>query len=87
MKLIDQIKSMNRERLIIWVMCFLFVIIGFCLLLGMKDAKQCLGNPFIYGASNIVNDRTGDVYCSCSFTSPNYAGFYFDKDSLEIGEG
>ena len=87
MKFVDQIKKMKRERLIIWVMCFLFIIMGFCLLLGMKDAQQCLGNPFIYGANNIVNDDTGDISCSCSFTSPNYAGFNFNKDSLEIGRG
>ena len=65
-------------------MCFLFLLVGFSLVFGFKDYKQCSGNPFIYGANEIINENTGNLYCSCSFGSPEYAPFYFDNDSVEI---
>jgi len=83
---INQIKNMKKDRLVIWILCFLFIIMGFFMLLGLKDAEQCLANPFVYGAESITSDKTGNVHCSCNFESPNYAPFYFDNDSLEIGE-
>ncbi len=84
---INQIKNMKRDRLIIWIMCFLFLLMGFFLVSGMDDAKECLGNPFIYGARNIINEETGNLHCSCTFESHNYAPFYFNNESLEIREG
>ena len=74
----------KKEKIIMYMICFLFLLMGFFLFLGLKDAKQCLGNPFIYGANKITNEDTGDLYCSCSFGSFEYAPFSFDKDSIDI---
>lgn len=73
-----------KERHIILILCFLLLLVGFFLNLGLKEAEKCLGNPFIYGANEIVNEKTGDIYCSCSFASPDYAKFYFDDDSIGV---
>ncbi len=79
-------EKMSKERIIISVMCLLFLIMGFSLLLGFRDAQECMGNPFVYGANKIVTDNkdTGGLYCSCSFGSYKYAGFDFNEDSLDI---
>ncbi len=73
-----------KDRQTILILCFLLLLVGFFLNLGLKDAEKCLGNPFIYGANEIVNEKTGYLYCSCSFASPDYANFYFDDDSIGV---
>ncbi len=83
----EQIMSIKKERLIVWILCFLFLFVGLFFILGSRDARECVGNPFIYGASKITNEDTGTLLCTCSFGSPDYANFYFDEDSLEIMRG
>ena len=78
---------MKKERVIIYILCFLLLLIGLYLFLGLKDAKQCLGNPFLYGANKITNEDTGKIYCSCSFESFDYAPFYFNEDSIDTRRG
>ena len=53
------------------------------MMLGMKDAQQCLSNPFVFGANKITNYDTGGIRCTCSFQSPFYARFSFDTESVE----
>ena len=72
------------ERKIILILCFILLLVGFFLFLGINDAKECVGNPFVYGANEIVNEKTGSIYCACSFASPDYARFYFDNDSIGV---
>ena len=79
----DDVK-MKKERMIIWIMCLLFLLMGFFLFLGFKEAQECVGNPFIYGANKITNEDSGNLYCSCSFGSPRYSPFYFDNEYLEV---
>lgn len=75
---------MNKERIIIYILCFLLLLMGLFLFLGLKDAKQCLGNPFIYGANKMINKDTGSIYSSCSFESFDYAPFYFDNKEIKV---
>lgn len=76
--------KISKERLIIYILCFLFLLVGFFVTLGFKDAKQCLGNPFTYGANEIENEETGDLSCTCYFESQNYAPFYFNNKEVEV---
>ncbi len=73
---------MKIERVVIYILCFLFLIIGLSLALGLKDSKECLGNPLIYGANKISTPETGDLFCTCSFSSPDYAPFYFNEEKV-----
>ncbi len=57
---------------------------GFFLALGFKDANQCLGNPFIYGANELESEVTGKLYCTCYFGSPEYAPFYFNNEEVAV---
>ena len=78
---------MSKERKIIFILCFLLLLVGFFLFLGLKDAQECMGNPFTYGAREIVNEKTGSIHCTCTFGSPNYAKFYFNEEVIEVIEG
>lgn len=70
-------------RIIIYVLCFLLLAAGFLVTLGFKEAKQCMGNPFTYGADKLESEKTGDLHCTCSFSSPDYAPFYFDNEEVK----
>ncbi len=75
---------MNKERIVIFILCFLLLLIGFLLTLGFKDSKECIGNPFIYGISKLETLDTGNIYCTCSFSSPGYAPFYFNNKEVNV---
>lgn len=77
-------QQINKERVVIYILCFILLVIGIFLFLGFKDAHQCLGNPFLYGADKISNEKTGDIHCVCSFASAEFAPFHFNNESLEI---
>ncbi len=79
-------KKIKKEIIIIYILCFLLLFAGLFLALGMRNAKQCLGNPFLYGVNKITNEDTGNLYCNCYFESFDYAPFSFDRDSLHIGD-
>lgn len=74
--------KISKERLIIYILCFLLLTVGFLITLGFKDAKQCMGNPFTYGADKIESKATGNLHCTCSFASPDYAPFYFNNEEV-----
>jgi len=76
--------KMNKEKAIIIILCFLLLFIGLFLTLGFKDGKDCMSNPFIYGANKITNNDTGNLYCTCSFASFEYFNFYFDNEEVEV---
>ncbi len=75
--------KISKERLIIYILCFLLLTVGFLITLGFKEAKQCMGNPFTYGADKIETKETGDLHCICSFSSPDYAPFRFNKEEVK----
>ena len=75
---------MKTERKIILILCFLLLLTGFFLALGFKDGKDCMGNPFIYGANKITNEDTGNLYCTCSFANFGYMNFYFNNEEVEV---
>ncbi len=83
----QSVKDISIERKVIFFLCFLLLLVGFFIFLGLKDAQECLGNPFTYGAREIVNEKTGNIYCTCSFGSPNYARFYFNEEIVGVIEG
>jgi hypothetical protein len=54
---------------------------------AMRDEDKCANNPLVYGARKASDDINGGVMCSCSFSNPDYAPFYFDKNSIDVGWG
>lgn len=78
---------MIKDRTIIFMMCFLFLILGFVIFFSSKEANECMGNPFTYGANKITGDATGGIRCTCSFDSIDYANFYFDEEVVETIPG
>lgn len=73
-----------------WVKILLgaLIIIAFlgfvAILIGIKDSKECLANPFIYGVNNIETTETGDLNCNCFFTNPKYVPFSFDNTNITV---
>lgn len=76
-------KNIKILGLAIGIMILIFLFVIAFLFLGLNQAKQCMGNPFTYGAKNIVNDDTGSLYCVCNFESPDYAPFYFNNATID----
>ena len=75
---------MKRERIIIYILCFILLLAGFLITMGFKDAKQCLGNPFIYGINQLENKDTGNLYCTCNFQNQEYAPFSFNNKEVAV---
>ncbi|KKM75665.1 hypothetical protein LCGC14_1387910 [marine sediment metagenome] len=69
---------------IIGVMMLLFVVIGIGLTFGLKESNQCLNNPLTYGVNKIENNDTGILQCTCSFSNPSYAPFYFNNKDIGV---
>jgi len=73
-----------------WFKIFLFILliaafIGLVsILIGLKESKECLGNPFVYGANKIENYETGILTCTCFFSNPKYAPFIFDNTNITV---
>jgi hypothetical protein len=60
----------------------IFLVISLCVyiyIFTQSEARQCLANPFIYGA-----DKIGGASCSC-FVGNTFCGakFYFDNETFE----
>ena len=66
------------------IIFFLLLSIFFLVFMNL-DGQECLSNPFIYGAREAQNQESGGLMCRCNFENPNYAPFYFNESSLEIG--
>lgn len=50
----------------------------------IKDTKQCVANPFSYGIEKIEPEDSS-LSCSCFFSNPGYAPFYFNKENINVG--
>ena len=73
-----------------WVKIFLvlLIIVAFVafisIVMGLKESKECLGNPFTYGAKQIETPHTGNLICNCFFSNPKYAPFIFDSNNISV---
>lgn len=48
------------DRITIGLIIFMILVIAGTIIFMRSEAKQCLANPYLYGAS-----KMGDVQCSC----------------------
>jgi len=72
---------------IIAIIFVIMVIISGTLLIKLfKENTKCQLSPFTYGANQISESSDVEITCSCAFSDPHYANFYFDKDKLIINE-
>jgi len=69
--------------IIIMIVCFILTIIF--LLLSFKDGQECMSNPFVYGAKEVITEHSQGLSCTCYFANPTYAPFYFNNEELVIG--
>lgn len=77
----------KREKTLVWTLALLilgYLLIGYVGFFGFKDYKACSGNPFTYGAEKISSDATGDLFCTCTFSNPKYAPFYFNEEEVAV---
>ncbi len=49
---------------------------------ALQDGNTCVSDPLVYGAERATGDDQGKLMCSCSFSNPFYASFYFDNEGL-----
>lgn len=59
----------------------LFLVIGL-FFFAVKDANECLANPFVYGAGKGTTDDSGKMFCTCSFSNQLYAPLYFNDQDI-----
>lgn len=64
----------------ILVVMTLFIIAFF----GIKDANACLSNPFVYGAQQGETEKSGHMFCSCSFQNPLFDPLYFNHENISL---
>lgn len=79
-----------KEKHLLWtiiILLFGYMLIGYIAFFSFEDSKQCLANPFTYGAEKIATENTGDLFCSCSFQNLEYAPFGFDKEEVAVRLG
>ncbi len=70
---------------IILVLLIIAALVGLVsILMGLKESKACLGNPFTYGAEKIETPQTGGLTCNCFFSNPKFVPFVFDKNNISI---
>jgi hypothetical protein len=74
--------KINQRWLNIAIAIVLLILV-FCFFMLYKNSGDCLKNPFTYAAKK-ASTKDNKLYCTCGFTSPNYAGFSFDEDGVEI---
>ena len=65
-----------------WAFVIGLILVVILLMINITKTRECIANPFTYGAKSIENSQTGGVSCVCSFDSPNYAPFYFNKENV-----
>ena len=75
--------KINKE-ILFYIMLVLFFVMAIFMFLGLKDAKQCLDNPFKYGAEKLVNEDTKNLHCNCYFGNTEYAPFYFTEEEIGV---
>ena len=72
------IKILNIILTIVLIFGIIIVIFAY------NDGNKCLSNPFLYGVNKIINENSGELTCTCSFESPNYAPFYFNSEEIKV---
>ncbi len=50
----------------------------------IKDNRDCISNPFTYGADKISHENN-NVYCNCYFDNPSSNTFSFNKKEIFMG--
>lgn len=54
------------------------------LFVAYSAGGECLKNPLKYGVSQISEASESELYCSCTFTDPKYAPFYFNDKNVSL---
>tara|TARA_R100001530_G_scaffold100349_1_gene69744 strand:- start:183 stop:437 length:255 start_codon:yes stop_codon:yes gene_type:complete len=78
-------KSITLPSYVVYALLIGIILISVIFFFAMRDGNSCLSNPMVYGARKATNAETGDIRCSCRFSDPSYAPFYFDTDKITIG--
>lgn len=77
-------KEITLPAYVFYTLIIGIILISAIFFLAMRDGDSCISNPMIYGAKKAINKDTGSIRCSCSFSSPSYAPFYFDDEKMGI---
>ncbi len=74
-------KITDRHIILGLILCIFVMLLAMTFII--KNTKQCDANPFTYGVKKIT-PHDSELLCSCSFSNPRYAPFYFDKDNVSV---
>lgn len=77
---------MKLKTIVIWFLILMTFIVLLLTYLSFNDGQKCVSNPFVYGADKLSSEETGNLFCSCSFSNPNYAPFYFNKENVSLSQ-
>ena len=71
--------KIQLDKLTIILICLIVIILISFFIFFKSEAKQCLSNPFVYGAN-----KMGDISCSCNqFRGTCPAQFFFNDTAFE----
>lgn len=77
-------KNITIPTYLLYTLIVAILLISVIFFFAMKDGNKCIGNPLVYGAQKASTSDSGDITCSCSFSNPSYAPFYFDKNNMSV---
>lgn len=77
-------QAKNKRILFVGVMVLLIIGFGFTMMKIIKENRACLDSPLIYGAKRAYEMNGVEMTCSCSFSDPNYAPLWFDRETMEV---
>lgn len=79
------INKLRKDTLINLAITIILILLFILVMLVVQDNKECVNNPFVYGANKIYKTDNVNVVCQCSFLDhPTYASFYFTKENISI---
>lgn len=73
----------KRELLLIALLVIIIILLFYGIYKINSEGGKCIQQPLIYGAEQYAKQGGDDgIFCTCSFYSPKYKGFYFDKNGV-----
>lgn len=75
-------KRVTLPAFLVYTLLISIMIIVGIFFFAMKDGNACISDPLVYGVQKATTDQTGDITCSCKFSSPEYSTLYFDVNGM-----
>ena len=76
--------NLTSNRVLISVLIFNIILIGFVAFFMNRAIDECLGDPLLYGAEKLSKLNNAEFSCSCSLNKPNSPLIFFDSKNMSV---